>query len=123
MNEDTVLTQLRDIHLPADLGAAAPAAMAVWPLLVLGGIASVILAVHVWRARRWRQSAKAELAGIVQLEDRAAQWSMLLTFAAGLSKRARRPLTLPPFAYRHPDTVSDTERAELIAFLGTELGR
>ncbi len=118
-----MLTQLRDIHLPADLGTAAPAAMAMWPFLVLAGIAGVILAVHVWRARRWRQSARAELAGIVQVEDRAAQWSMLLTFAAGLSKRARRPLTLPPFAYRHPDTVSDTERAELIAFLGTELGR
>lgn len=118
-----MLTQLRDIHLPADLGAAAPAAMAAWPFLVLAGIAGMILAVHIWRARRWRQSARAELVGIVQVEDRAAQWSMLLAFAAGLSKQARRPLTLPPFAYRHPDTVSDTERAELIAFLGTELGR
>ena len=123
MNEDTVLAQLRDIHLPADLGAAAPATMATWPFLVLAGIAGVLFAVHIWRARRWRQSARAELSGIVQMENRAAQWSMLLAFAAGLSKRARRPLTLPAFAYRHPDTVSDTERAEFIVFLGAELGR
>ena len=118
-----MLAQLRDIHLPAELGAATPAAMAAWPFLVLAGVAGMIFAARIWRARRWRQSARAELAGIVQMEDRTVQWSMLLTFAAGLSKRARRPLTLPPFANRHPDTVSDTERAKLIAILGTELGR
>ena len=118
-----MLEQLRDIHLPADLGAAAPTALAAWPFLVLAGIAGVILAAHVWRARRRRQRARTELADILRVEDRAAQWSMLLAFAAGLSRRARRPLTLPPCAYRHPDTVSDTERSAFIAFLGAGLGR
>ena len=123
MNEDTVLAQLRDIHLPADLGVAAPVTMTPWPFLGLAVIAAAILAVRIWRARQWRQSARAELARIVQVKDRAAQWSLLLAFAAGLSKRARRPLALPPVAYRHPESVSDPERAEFIVFLGAELGR
>ena len=123
MSENDVLAQLRDIHLPADLGAAMPIAFAAWPFIVLAIVISVVLAVRYWRQNRWRQSAKTEFARIIQVKDNPAQWSMLLAFAASLSDRARRPVALPNLAYRHPETVSDAEKAEFITYLSTELGR
>ena len=123
MNEDTVLAQLRDIHLPADFGAAAPIAFAPWPIMMLAVVIGAILAVRIWRANRWRRGAKTEFARIVQVKDHSEQWSMLLAFAASLSDRAQRPVSLPQLAYRHPDTVSETEKAEFIDFLSVELGR
>lgn len=123
MNEDTVLAQLRDIHLPEDFGAAAPIAFAPWPFMVFAVVMGAILMVRIWRANRWRRRAKAEFARIVQVRDHLAQWSLLLGFAASLSDRAQRPVTLPHLAYRHPDSVSESEKAEFIDFLSAELGR
>jgi len=123
VKEEAVLAQLRDIHFPADLGAAAPTAFAPWPFIVLAAVIGAILLVRFWRHNRWRRGAKADFARIVQVKDHSAQWSMLLAFAASLSERARRPVALPNLAYRHPQTVSETEKAEFINFLSAELGR
>lgn len=123
MSEDNVLAQLRDIHLPAGLGAIEPTAFAAWPFIALAVVLGVILVVRFWRHNRWRRSAKADFARIVEIEDHAAQWSMLLAFAAGLPDRARRPITLPNLAYRLPESVSETEKAEFITYLNAELGR
>lgn len=123
MTEDTVLTQLRDIHLPADPGLVAPSTFALWPVVLLAAVVGAILVVRIWRGSQWRRTARAELAGILEVDDHSTQWSMLLAFSASLSERARRPVTLPPLAYRRPDTVSQGERNEFIAFLSRELGR
>ena len=123
MNENDVLNQLRDIHLPADLGSAVPVAFAGWPFAMLAVVILAILAVRYWRRNRWRRNAKAEFARIVEVRDQDTQWSMLLAFAASLSDRARRPVALPNLAFRRPETVSETERMEFINYLGTELGR
>ena len=83
----------------------------------------MLVVVRVWRARRWRRKAKAELREIVREPEHAVQWPLLLAFAATLPERAGRSITLPPVAYRHPDAISDADRAALIGFLSTELDR
>lgn len=123
MNEDDVLTQLRDIHVPADVGTVAPAEFAAWPFIVLAVVIGVILAIRFWTQNRWRRSARTDLARIVGIEDPSTQWSMLLTFASGLSGRAGREITLPHLAYRHPTSITDADRAEFISHLSAELGR
>lgn len=123
MSEDDVLAQLRDIHLPGELGAAAPVEFAAWPLIALAVVVVAILAMRLWSRGRWRRNARADLSRIVRVEDQAAQWSLLLAFAGGLSDRAGRPLTLPSLAYRRPGSITDAERAALISHLGAELGR
>ena len=123
MSEDEVLAQLRDIHLPADPGAAAPIEFAAWPFIAMAVVVGAILVTRLWTRDRWRRSAITDFSRIVRVEDQAAQWSMLLAFAGGLSNRAGRPLTLPSLAYRHPGSITDAERAELISHLGAELRR
>ncbi len=123
MKEDDVLAQLHDIHIPADLGSAAPIDFAAWPFLVLAVVIGAILVTRFWRRNRWRRSARFDFESIVQVKDQAAQWPMLLAFAASLPDRARRPVTLPNLAYRDPETVSEAERAAFITFLSAELGR
>ena len=123
MNEDEVLAQLRDIHLPAELAAAAPIEFAAWPIVVMAGIAAAILLARYWRQNRWRRHANADLSRIERVDDAAAQWSMLLSFAGGLAECAGHAVTLPSLAYRQPATITDAERAELIAHLSAELRR
>lgn len=123
MTEDTVLAQLRGIHLPADPGLVAPSTFALWPFVLLAAVVGAILVVRIWRGSQWRRAARAEMARILEVDDQSTQWSMLLAFSASLSERARRPVTLPPLAYRRPDTVSQGERNEFITFLSRELGR
>ena len=123
MKEDDVLAQLRDIHLPADLGAAAPFEFAAWPFIALAVVIAAILVTRYWNRNRWRRGAATDLSRIVRVEDQAAQWSLLLAFAGGLSARAGRPINLPNLAYRRPESISDAERADLIATLSAELRR
>lgn len=123
MSEDDVLAQMRDIHMPAELAAAPPVEFASWPFVALAVVIAAILIVRLWRQRQWRRAARSELARIVAVKDSAAQWSMLLRFAASLSERARRTVALPALIYRRPETISDAERGELVAALRTELGR
>ena len=123
MSEDDVLAQMRDIHLPADLAAAAPVEFAAWPFITLAVFLGAILVARYWHKNRWRRWAKTDLSRIVQVKDHSAQWSMLLDFAGGLSDRAGRTVVLPNLAFRHPDTISDAERAELISHLSAELRR
>lgn len=123
MTEDAVLARLSDIHVPVDIGAAAPIAFAAWPFMTLAIIVGAICLVRIWRSNRWRRSAKAEFARIVEVKDHAAQWPMLLAFAASLPDRAGRPVTLPDLAYRRPETVSQDEKAAFISFLSAELAR
>ena len=123
VNEDEVLAQLRDIHLPVELAAAAPIEFAAWPIIAVTGIAAAILLARYWRRNRWRRHASADLSRIELVEDAAAQWSMLLGFAGGLADRAGRAVTLPALAYRHQATISDAERAEFISHLSAEVRR
>lgn len=123
MNEQEVLAQLRDIHVPIALSDAAPVELAVWPFIVLAVIAAALLAIRFWRRNQWRQGARAEFARIIEIEDRAAQWPLLTAFAASLASRAQRSVTLPNLAYRHPDTISDTERAAFVDHVRAELRR
>ncbi|MFP6757700.1 MAG: DUF4381 family protein [Alphaproteobacteria bacterium] len=123
MNEDEVLAQLRDIHLPAELAVAAPITFAAWPIIAVAGIGAAILLARYWQRNRWRRHASADLSRIERVEDAAAQWSMLLGFAGGLAQRAGHAVTLPALAYRHPATITDTERAEFISHLSAEVRR
>ena len=123
MNEDEVLAQLRDIHLPGELAAAASIEFAAWPIIAVAGIAAAILLARYWRRNRWRRHASADLSRIEQIEDAAAQWSMLLGFASALADRAGPAVILPALAYRQPATISDAERAEFISYLSTEVRR
>lgn len=123
MNEQEVLAQLRDIHMPIALGDAAPVELAVWPFIVLAVIAAALLAIRFWRRNQWRQGARAEFARIVEIEDRAAQWPLLTAFAASLASRAQRSIALPDLAYRHPDTISDAERTAFVDHVRAELRR
>lgn len=121
MTEDDVLAQLRDIHLPAELGAAAAAEFALWPFVVLAFAVVAILLVRLWNRNRWRRGARSDLANILSVEDRATQWARLLTFAGGLSSRSGRSVTLPETAFVRPDSITDDQRSEFISFLSTEL--
>ncbi len=123
MNEEDVLAQLRDIHLPAELAASTSIEFAAWPFIALGIVVGVVLVTRHWNRNRWRRLSSADLSRIVRVEDHAAQWSMLLRFAGGLPDRAGRPLTLPNVAYRRPESISDAEKAELIDTLSAELRR
>ena len=123
MNEDDVLAQLRDIHVPPELVAAIPIEFAAWPVIALAVVAGVILAARTWRRAQWRRHATNDLSRIARIEDRAAQWSLLLAFAGTLSGRAGHLVALPDLAYRHPATVTEAERAELIATLSAALRR
>lgn len=123
MREDDVLAQLRDIHVPAELGAAASIGFAAWPFIALAVLVGAILVTRFWNRNHWRRSAKTDLSRIVRIEDQAAQWSMLLAFGGGLPDRAGRPITLPDLAYRRPESITDAERAAFIAYLGAELRR
>ena len=123
MTEDEALAQLRDIHLPAEIGAAASIQLAAWPFVTLVVVVGAILAIRFWNRYRWRRRAHADLARIVQIEDRAAAWPMLLAFAKSLPARTGRKITLPDLAYRRPDTITDGERAAFIDFVSAELRR
>ena len=123
MNEQEVLAQLRDIHVPIALGDAAPVEMAVWPFIGLAVVVAALLAIRFWRRNQWRQGARAEFSRIIEVEDRAAQWPLLIAFAASLPSRTQRPITLPSLVFRHPETISDTEHASFVDHLRAELGR
>ena len=123
MSEDEVLAQMRDIHLPAELAAAAPVAFASWPFIALAVVIAVILLVRFWRQQQWRRTARTEFARIVAIAEPAAQWPVLLAFAASLSERARRPVDLPALIYRRPETISDAEREQLVSAIRAELAR
>ena len=123
MNEDEVIAQLRDIHLPAELERMVTTGFAGWPFLVLAVIVFVILTVRFWKRSQWRWRARAELSRIRTIEDPSKQWGMLLKFAVGLSDRSGRPITLPPTAFMQPEVLSDDQKSEFIAFLNAELER
>lgn len=123
MNEDDVLAQLRDIHLPAELNAATTLEFAAWPFVALALVVSCVLAARLWNRNRWRRSARADLAHILSIEDQATQWAMLLAFACGLVGRSGRPVTLPKAAFLRPETITDDQRSEFVAFLSAELRR
>lgn len=123
MNDEEILAQLRDIHLPAELGASQPFELAVWPIIGLIAVIVAILAIRLWMRNRWRRHARADLSRLAAMSDPIAQWSSLLAFAAGLSARARRPINLPNLVYRRPDSITEADRASLIDHLRTELSR
>ena len=123
MKEEQVLAQLRDIHLPAEFGAAVATEFAGWPFAVLALVVFAIWVVRFWNRRQWRRGARADLSHILSIEDQATQWALLLQFACGLSGRSGRPVTLPPTAFMRPESISAEQRSEFIAFLRTELER
>ncbi len=123
MTEDEALAQLRDIHLPAGFDTAASIQLAAWPFITLAVVVSMLLALRGWNRYRQRRSVQTNFSQIVQTEDPAAQWTLLLTFANSLPARTGRKIALPSLAYRHPETITDGERAAFIDFVRAELRR
>lgn len=123
MTEEEILTQLRDIHYPAEVAGDASLVFAIWPFLVLGGMVALLVALRLIGRNRWRRVARAELAEIATVEDPGRQWAMLLSFATSLSDRAGRSFALPETAFRRPDAIGDAERVAFIAHIRAELGR
>lgn len=123
MREDEILSRLRDIHLPEDVGADIHAMLAWWPFAVLAGLVALIVGLRLIARNRWRRAARSELAAIMAVQDPGRQWAMLLGFASSLSQRAGRALTLPEVAFRRPENVGEAERAEFVSYLRTELAR
>lgn len=123
MNEDGVLGQLRDIHLPesADLGGSTT--FAIWPFIVLGTVVCLILIARYWNRNRWRREARRDLASIMEIEDPAERWQTLLSFASSLSDRSGRAVKLPEYAFQRPEILDDTVRTEFTRFLRTEIRR
>jgi hypothetical protein len=123
VSDEEVLAQLRDIHLPAEIAGSTAIEFAAWPLIALAVAVGAILLVRFLIRDQWRRRARAELSRITDIDDQGAQWSQLLAFATGLSSRAGRAVTLPDLAYRHHDTITDSERTAFITHLSAELGR
>ncbi|MGI9493225.1 MAG: hypothetical protein ACR2QF_12565 [Geminicoccaceae bacterium] len=123
MNEDEALAQLRDIHLPAEIGMAASIQLATWPFITLAVVVGAILAIRFWSRYRWRRRARSDLSHILETEDQVVQWPMLLAFAKNLPACTGRKVSLPDLAYRHPDSLTDSERAAFIDFVSAELRR
>jgi ABC-type uncharacterized transport system YnjBCD permease subunit len=123
VNEEEVLTQLRDIHLPAQLEQAVTSGFAGWPFAVLALLVCLILVLRLRNRGRWRRRARTDLSRILSVDDQATQWTLLLEFATGLSARSGRPVTLPHTAFMRPDDLSEQQRSEFIGFLHTEIGR
>jgi hypothetical protein len=123
VTEDDALAQLRDIHLPAELSAAASIQFAIWPFIGLAIFIGTVLVIRLWSGQHWRRRAQAELSRIAEAEDPAQQWSQLLDFAKSLPERTGRKVTLPGLAYRRPETIDEGDRAAFIDFVRTELSR
>ena len=123
MNEEQVLEQLRDIHVPAALERTVNTDFALWPFAVLALIVSLILLTRLWNGGRWRRHAKAELCQILSNDNQETQWSQLLKFATDLSARSGRPLTLPEAAFMPPDTLSEQQKTDFVKFLNAQLER
>lgn len=124
MNEEEALAQLRDIHAPTALDAAVVMEFAKWPFAVLALVIGVILLARLWNRNQWRRRARAELSQILTLNEPVTQWAKLLHFAAELSDRSGRPvISFPQTTFMPPESISDAERAEFIAFLNAELER
>lgn len=123
MREDEILSRLRDIHLPDELGTDVHAVLAWWPFAVLAGLIVLIIILRLVARNRWRRAARGELAAIMEVDDPGRQWAMLLGFASSFSERAGRALTLPEVAFRRPENVGEAERAEFASYLKAELAR
>lgn len=123
MNEDEVLTQLRDIHLPGELEQTVNSGFAVWPFVVLALFVLMILVVRFWKRNHWRRHARMELSRILSINDPAAQWSLLLEFASALSTRSGRSVNLPQIAFMRPENLSEQQRSEFVGFLNAEIRR
>lgn len=123
MNEEEVLAQLRDIHMPEQLEQAVTIEFAGWPFAVLALVVLVILAVRIRNRNYWRRTAKADLSRILSTEDQTAQWTLLLELATGLSARSGRFVTLPHTAFMHPDDLSRQQKTEFVEFLSREIER
>lgn len=121
MNEEEVLAQLRDIHMPAQLEQAVTIEFAGWPFAILALVVFVILAVRIRSRNYWRRTARADLSRILSIEDPAVQWTLLLELATGLSARSGRLVTLPHTAFMHPDDLSRQQRSEFVGFLSREI--
>ena len=123
MSEEEILSQLRDIHFPADLAGAQSWAFAIWPFLVLGGFVLLVVILRLIGRGRWRREARAELDRITALEDADRQWTLLLGFSTSLADRSGRSITLPDTAFHRPGSVSEDDRVAFVAFLCAELAR
>lgn len=116
-----MLTQLRDIHLVGELDAGATSQFAAWPFGVFAVVFATLMAVRFWRRHRWRRRARADLSQIVSIEDDAARWAQLLTFACGLSARSGRCVTLPETAFLPLEVITEEQKSDFVAFLHAQL--
>ncbi|NKC13945.1 MAG: hypothetical protein GKR94_17685 [Gammaproteobacteria bacterium] len=124
MKEDEILARLRDIHIPGEIGAASSAFdFALWPIVAFALFVLAIIAARVWRARRWRALARADLAHILTETDASEQWARLLTFAQGLSARSNQAVALPAVAFHRPEHITTEQRSQFVAFLREQLRR
>ena len=123
MNNDEVLSQLRDIHLPEVADTGAGAGFAIWPFIVFGTIVCVILAIRIWNRNAWRRQARNELAAILSVDDPETRWARLLRFASELPERAGRRISLPRITFQRPEALDEGARSELVDFLNAELRR
>ncbi len=123
MNEDDVLGQLRDIHLPENAVFGSATGFALWPFIVLGTVICLVLIIRYWNAARWRRAARRDLADIMEIEDPAERWQNLLAFASSLSDRSGRTVSLPETAFQRPEILDDAIRFEFVQFLRAEIRR
>lgn len=121
MNEDDVLTQLRDIHLIGELDTGGTSQFAAWPFVVFAVVVGALMAARLWRRHRWRRSARADLSQIVSIEDDSARWAKLLTFACGLSARSGRAVNLPETAFLPLEIITEEQQSDFVAFLHAQL--
>ncbi len=122
MTPEEILLELRDIHLPAEAAAAAPALqLASGPFLIALAVLAIWVVVARRRATLWRRQGRARLAALKREPSSARAFDEMTDLAAALA-RAGRAGPAPAEAHLPPERIGPAERAALRAHLATALG-
>jgi hypothetical protein len=121
MTAQELLAQLRDIHVPADPGAATDTGFALWPVIVFVVLLAALLMAGYRRRTAWRRQAGAALKIIEAEPDPARRWSALLRLAMQIARHCGRTDTIPQAVYRNPAAVTDADAAALCRYLREQL--
>jgi hypothetical protein len=109
-----ILTELRDIHLPAVADAQTPLSLDPRPFIVLAAIVVIIAIIRHLRATQWRREAKRRLQEIAAISDTAQAQSALTTLLSAIPDRARLS-TLPDSVFRTQDSAKPEDVTALRA--------
>ena len=122
MSPEDVLRELRDIQMPPTETVAATAMLDYRPLVLIGVVILVILALRWHRANAWRRAARKRLAGIARLGDMADRRDAIVALAQALPRGVVRG-ALPVGAFLPRDRLTEAQLGDLWAAIDAAIRR